>query len=233
MMLFYKTWLESRTRFLLSAIALAALAAVFIIFNHDVRTIVTDHDVSYGEYIWRGIFKGHVRDVYVILILMLGLGGLDRERSHGTTTYTLALPVSRWWLVLTRGVTGIVETTVLAFLPAAMVPILSPYIHESYRWSAAMQFAALWTVGGTFIFAMGFISSVLFAGEFSAGIAAIVLLFGYSITVDLPGMERYLIDIQDVMNGSAPHGLTTLSAISFSTAALIFLAGYLTSRKDY
>src|SRR3954470_13033078 len=113
MMLLYKSWLESRTRFLLSFLAMAGLGVVFVFFNHDVRTVVADHDVSYGEYIWKGIFKGQLRDIYVVLALLLGLGGLDRERGHGTTGYTLALPVSRWRLIAARGITGIIETTVL------------------------------------------------------------------------------------------------------------------------
>ena len=41
MMLLYKTWLESRTRFLLSLFAMAGLSVVFVLFNHDVRTVVT------------------------------------------------------------------------------------------------------------------------------------------------------------------------------------------------
>lgn len=232
-MLFYKAWLESRTRFLLGLLAMARLSVLFVFFNHDVRTVVTDHDVSYGEYIWRGIFKGQLRDIYVILTLLLGLGGLDRERSYGTTGHTLALPVSRWRLIAARGTAGIVETAVLAFLPASLVPALSPFISESYPWRLALQFGALWTVGGILIFAMGFLASVLFAGEYSAAIAAIVLLFGYSITTDLPGMERYLVDIHDVMNGSGPHGAAILAAISITALATIWLAGFITSRKDY
>jgi ABC-2 type transport system permease protein len=233
MMLFYKAWLESRTRFLLGLLALAGLSAVFVFFNHDVRAVVTDHDVSYGEYIWKGIFKGQLRDIYVILSLLLGLGGLNREQSYGTAAHTLALPVSRWRLITARGLTGIIETALMAVLPASLVPALSPVIHESYPWPLALQFGALWAVGGTLIFAIGFLSSVLFVGEYSAATAAIVILFGYSITTDLPGMEHYLIDIHDVMNGSGPHNVTTLAAISIIAVATIWLAGYITCRKDY
>jgi ABC-2 type transport system permease protein len=233
MMLFYKAWLESRTRFLLGLLALAGLSAAFVFFNHDLRTVLTDHDVSYGEYIWRGIFKGQLRDIYVILTVLLGLGGLDRERSYGTAGHTLALPVSRWHLIAARGIAGMIETTVLSFLPAGLVPALSPFVHESYSWQLALQFGTLWAIGGILIFAIGFLASVLFAGEYSAAIAAIVTLFGYSITTDLPGVERYLVDIHDVMNGSGPHGVTTLAAISITAMAAIWLAGYITSRKDY
>ena len=233
MMLLYKAWVESRTRFLLSFLALAGLSVVFIFFNHDVRTVVTDHDVSYAEYIWRGIFKGQLRDIYVVLVLLLGMGGLDRERAYGTTGYTLALPVSRWRFIAARGIAGVIETSILSFLPATLVPALSPWVHEFYSWRQALQFGVLWTVGGIFIYSMGFLASVLFSGEYSAAVAAMIFLFAYSITADLPGVERYIIDIHDTMSGSGPHGFKTLAVISLTAAAVIGLAGSITNRKDY
>ena len=233
MMLLYKQWVESRTRFLLSFLALGGLSVVFIIFNHDVRTVVSDHDVSYAEYIWRGIFKGQLRDIYVILVLLLGMGGLDRERTYGTTGYTLALPVSRWSLIAARGIAGTIETTVLSFLPATLVSVLSPCVHEFYSWRQALQFGVLWAVGGIFIFTMGFLASVLFSGDYSAAVAAMIFLFAYSIAADLPGVERYMIDIHDTMSGSGPHGFKTLAVISLTAAAVIGLAGRITTRKDY
>jgi hypothetical protein len=35
------------------------------------------------------------------------------------------------------------------------------------------------------------------------------------------------------MNGSGPHGFATLTMISLTAAAIIGLAGYITTRKDY
>ena len=233
MMLLYKAWLESRTRFLLSFFAIAGLSTVFVFFNHDVRTVVTDHDVSYSEYIWKAIFKGQLRDIYVVLALLLGMGGLDRERAYGTSGYTLALPISRWRFITARGIAGGFETAVLAFLPATLVPALSPFVHEFYAWGQALQFGILWTVGGILIFTMGFLASVLFSGEYSAAVAALIVLFAYSIATDLPGMEHFIIDIHDTMNGSGPHGFATLTMISLTAAAIIGLAGYITTRKDY
>lgn len=233
MMLLYKTWLESRTRFLLSFFAIVGLSAVFVIFNHDVRAVITDHDVSYAEYIWEGIFKGQVRDLYVILALLLGMGGLNREGARGTAGFTLALPVSRWRLIAARGVAGAGEITCLAFSPAVLVPALSPYIHESYSWKQALHFGLLWTFGGFLIFTIGFLASALFSGEHSAAMAAILALFAYSIAADLPGVERHLIDIHDTMNGSGPHGFSTLATISLVAASMVWLAAYITARKDY
>lgn len=232
-MLLYKAWLECRTRFLLSFFALAGLSAVFVFFNHAMRAVVSDHDVSYAESIWRGIFKGQLRDIYVVLAVLLGMGGLERERAQGTAGCTLALPVSRWRVIAARGITGMLATTVLAFSPAVLVAALSPLIHESYSWRLALSFGGLWAVGGLVLFAMGFLMSVLFSGEYSAAMTALVCLFAYSIAADLPGVEGHVVDLHDTMNGSGPHGWATLATLALAAAALLWLAGYRTTRKDY
>lgn len=41
----------------------------------------------------------------------------------------------------------------------------------------ALQFGVLWAIGGALIFARGFLASVLFPGEYSAPIAALIFLF--------------------------------------------------------
>jgi len=233
MMLLFKAWLESRTRFLLSVAGLAGLSIVFVIFNHDVRAAYTDRDLTYADYIFRAIFKGHLRDIFVVLALMLGMGGLERERAFGTAAFTLALPIGRWRFTAARGLAGVVETAVLALLPAVLTPALSPLVHESYSWAQALQFAGLWTGGGILIFAIGFLASVLFAGEYSAPIAAIALLFGYSFAADLPGAERYIVDVHDTMNGTGPHGFKTLASLAFTALTMMALTACVTAKKDY
>lgn len=232
-MLLYKAWFESRRRFLLSVAAMAGLSAVFVLFNHVARPAFSDHDISYAEYIWKAVFKGQLREVYVILVLLLGMGGLDREREYGTAGFTLAIPVSRWRLIAARGVAGVVETIVLSFLPAIVIPVLSPLVQEVYPWRDALRFGLLWAVGGVLIFTIGFLASVLVKGEYAAAIAAIAALFAYSMAADLPGMEHYIIDIHDTMNGTGPHGPVTLAVILLAAAAMIGASGVITLRRDY
>lgn len=206
MMLFYKAWLESRTRFLLSGITIAAPVVLFVFMNRDVHTGLADVNAIYSQYLWSAIYKGYLRDIFDIVVLLLGMGGLGRERACGTSGFTLALPVGRWRLTATRAAVGLAESTILAFLPAALLPLPSPLVNETYPWSLALHFAILWAFGGSFIFTMGFLASALFAGEYSAPIAAVALLFAYSIVADLPRVERYAIDIHDLMKGAGPQG---------------------------
>src|SRR5689334_17162028 len=90
-------------------------------------------------------YKGYLRDIFVVVVLLLGMGGLGRERAYGTSGFTLTLPVSRWRLTATRATVGLAESTVIAFLPAILLPLLSPLVNETYPWSQAFHFAVLWT----------------------------------------------------------------------------------------
>ena len=233
MMLFYKAWLESRSRFLLSVLAIGGLSIMFVLLNKSVRDAITPEAITYQNYIWKAIFKGHLRDIFVILALMLGMGGLERERSYGTAGFTLTLPIARWRFTAVRGLAGMIETAALAILPALIVPLCSPLAGQNYSWLTALKYGLLWTVGGLLIFALGFLASIFFAGEYSAPIAGIGFLFAYSILADLPGVERYVVDIHDTMNGTGPHGLTTLATLSLVAFTMIGLGGYVTMRRDY
>ena len=156
-MLWYKAWRESRTRFLLSAVTIAGLSAGFVVF-HRAAAEISDKPLTYMEYIWRIVYKGYLRELYVLLALLLGVGGLLRERDFGTAGFTLALPVSRL-----RAAVGLAQVAVLSLLPALVIPSLSPFIGQIYPWPQALQFARLWGAGGALIFMMGFLASSLFA----------------------------------------------------------------------
>jgi ABC-2 type transport system permease protein len=233
MMLLYKAWLESRTRFGLSVIAMTGLIALFVFMNRDVRADVADLNATYSQYLWSAIYKGYVRDIFVVVVLLLGMGGIVRERAYGTSGFTLTLPVGRWRLSMTRASVGLAESAILAFLPAILLPLLSPLVNETYPWSQALRFAVLWVLGGSFVFAIGFLASVLFTGEYSAPIAAVALLFAYSMMTDLPRVEGYVIDVHDFMKGTGPQGPPALAAVSASSFMLIAAAGYITRRKDF
>ena len=81
---------------------------------------MADRNATYSQYLWSVIYKGYLRDIFVVLVQLLGMGGLGRERAYGTSGFTVTLPVSRWRLVTTRAAIGIAESTVIAFLPATL-----------------------------------------------------------------------------------------------------------------
>ena len=245
-MLWFKAWRESRVRFLLSAVALAVICASFVFFRVDASSGIGDEPLSYAVYIWRNTYKGYLRELFMILTILLGLGGLAPERDHRTVGFTLALPVSRWRLLVTRVLVGFAEVILLATVPAVVLPILSPLVGQAYPSAQAWSFTILWATVGSLIFAMSVLASVVLGGEFTAPIAALLGLVSYSFLADRPLVERHLVDIHDVMSGTnmayftEPAGVltgplpwSTLFAVLLTTAALIVIGAAITNRRDF
>jgi ABC-type transport system involved in multi-copper enzyme maturation permease subunit len=244
-MLWHKAWLESQARFLLSALTIAGLCAGFVLFHRDGARIF-DRPPTYVEYIWELVYKGYLRDLFVLLTLLLGVGGLLRERDFGTATFTLALPVSRLRLVSVRAALGLLQVAALSLLPALAIPALSPLMGQLYPWRQALQFAVLWAVAGSLIFMMGFLASSLFGGEYTAPVVAFLALLVYSVIADLPVLERHSLDIHDIMSGAGmpyfqsngslligPLPWNALAVILLIVLSMVALAGRITRRQDF
>lgn len=244
-MLWYKAWRESQTRFLLSIITIAGLCAGFVIF-HSEGAGISDQPLTYMEYIWRIVYKGYLRELFVMLALLLGIGGLLRERDHGTAGFTLALPVSRLNVAAARAAVGLLEVAALSLVPALVIPALSSLAGQFYPWPQAFEFSLLWTAGGAVIFAIGFMASSVFAGEYTAPVAAFLGLLVYSVIADLPFLEHYSLNVHDIMSGIGmpyfqangalligPLPWTALAVIVLTVLCLFALAGRITQHQDF
>jgi ABC-2 type transport system permease protein len=244
-MLWYKAWMESQARFHLGAFTIAGLCVGFVVFHRDGSGIF-DKPPTYVEYIWGIVYKGYLRELFVLLTLLLGVGGLLRERDFGTAGFTLALPVSRLHLVSVRAAVGLVQVAALSLLPALVIPALSPLMGQFYPWSQAFQFALLWTVGGALIFMIGFLASTLFGGEYTAPVVAVLGLLLYSVIADLPFFEHYSLDIHDIMSGAGmpyfqssgalligPLPWNALTLILLIVFSLVALSSRITQHQDF
>ena len=245
-MLWYKAWRESRTRLLLSAVTLAVVCGGVTFFHTEAAAGIAGRPVTYMEYVWRVIYKGYLREIFLLLALLLGAGGLLRERDHGSAGFTLALPVSRGRLVAWRAAAGILEITALSFIPAVMVPLCSGIAGASYPWIQALKFGVLWMVGGTLVFSMGFLASGVLAGEYNAPVAALLALLLYSTAADVPVLEDWLPDVHDFMSGSGmpyfraadfalagPLPWMKITAILLMALALFAAARHIVYRQDF
>jgi ABC-2 type transport system permease protein len=245
-MLWFKAWRESRTRFLLSALTIACACVGLVLYEKDARAAFADKQLSYATYIWRIVYDGAVRDVFVLSAIVLGLGGLLRERTQQTSGFALALPVSRWQWIASRAAVGFIEVALLSFLPALFLPSVSPLIHQAYPLLQALQFGLLWLVCGALFFALGFFASVVIGGEYMAGLVSLVAVVLYSVLVDLPGAERFVPDIYDVMSGAGlpylrpeasllggPLPLALLTTIFLASCAFVVIASRICGRQDF
>ncbi len=201
---------------------------------------------SYAGYIYLRIYGGFARGTFLVLALVLGLGGLQRERAHGSTGFTLMLPVSRGRLTGVRAAVGLAEILALSLLPVILVPGLSPFVGESYPLSQSLQFSLLWVSFGSVVFAAAFLSSVIFTSEYSALAVSLAVFFIYPLVARLPPLRPYPLHIHYIMNGTGmayfdprtdllvgPLPWTVLAGAVAITAALVAYAAVLTERQDF
>src|SRR5690348_10066670 len=127
-MLLYKAWRESRTRFFLSAAIIGTMCLVYTLFHARLFPgVAHDHPavVTYVEYLHATIFGGLTRGLLQLSCLLLGLGGLQRDREQNRLGFTLALPVSRISLVASRAALGMVQVVALSAVPSLLITAAS------------------------------------------------------------------------------------------------------------
>src|SRR5438045_1532952 len=97
-MLFYRAWRESRAMFLMGLLGLAAAC----LFTLEARSSSGLSSAAYADYVDATVFNGLSQLFFTLLAIFLGVGGLQRERVLNTAIFTLALPVSRFQLVVSQ-----------------------------------------------------------------------------------------------------------------------------------
>ncbi len=181
-MLFYKAWRESRGRFLFAAAAILAACLLFLFRARVAFPLAQNPHVPYSAVVW-GTFYGNTAPVvFSMIALVLSLGGLRRESAAGSAGFTLALPLGRVRMLGVRAVVGLAELAALALIPVLMIPLLSPVIaRQSYPVVQSIRFSILFMSWGAVWFGIGFVWSVLFAGEFTAVAVSLLTPVAYIV----------------------------------------------------
>jgi ABC-2 type transport system permease protein len=220
--LWYKTWAESRSRFWM-AVLVIAVASAFVLGWQDAHRV---------------LYRGFPRSLYVIFALVFGMGGLVREREVGTAPFTMALPVSRRTLTLTRAATGLAELAALSVVPALVAVFASALLPRPYPIEEALLFALRWLVGGSALFALSFFASAVVSGEYTGFVAAFSTFFAQTVTTQFirfakPWTARYLFTVQEIMGGIRPATVVPVAVLLLVTAVLIAAAVLWTERDDF
>lgn len=242
-MLWYKSWLETRWRFVIGLVllALSAAAAVFayprvmqlmpLVPAIDVggeigRRIREAADLSrtYDGYVWSQWLRKNMTQMITLFAVLLGTGGLLSQASGGGALFTLSLPASRGRLLGVRAATGLVELLLLAMVPPLLLPLLSPGVGETYAVQDALVHGACMFLAGAVFFSLASLLSTVFSDVwrpalivcFAAGVLALCEPF-------VPALSRY--SIFRVMNGETYFrgrglpwlGLLTSAGVSMAT----------------
>jgi ABC-2 type transport system permease protein len=175
-MLWYKSWLETRWRFLLCLAGLVFCCGFFVFANGTGDGFRRLPSFAFTSRSARELlFRAHqgLVALFPIAAILLGMGGLLRERAANVSSFTLALPISRTRLVLSRIGVGVLETVILALAPwFTMLGILYFYLGQpvsfAYAWSLLLALLG----GGLLIFAMAVLVSSVIEGEYTAPVVA-------------------------------------------------------------
>jgi hypothetical protein len=180
-MLWYKSWLETRWRFLIGLGLLTLSACSTVLAYPEVVKLLPlasrmdsegeigrrisesiELSSSYRGYVWSQWFGQNMSQLWALFAVLLGAGGLLSQSAGGGALFTLSLPATRNRLLGTRAAAGLAELLALAVIPSLVIPLLSPAIGQSYSVVDALVHAACLFTAGAVFFSLTFLLSTAF-----------------------------------------------------------------------
>ena len=259
-MLWYKSWLETRWRFLIGVVLLAGSGTVIVLAYTQVMRMLeplvplvpaTDSGGnvgrqlreaaellrSYRGYVWSQWFRQNLPEVWVIFAVLLGTGGLLTQTSTGGALYTLSMPVSRARLLGVRAATGLAELFALAMVAALVVPLMSPLVGQSYGVGDALVHGVCLFVRGSIFFSLAFLLSTTFVDVWRPVLIAfcsiVVLgLIEQNFHDALPSSLFHIMSGERYFRGGGVPWPGLLVSVIVS-AAMIYAAVANISRRDF
>jgi hypothetical protein len=219
-MLWYKSWLETRWRFLIGLVLVIGSVASAIYSYPTVSRILAStppktFDGIFGRqiteslalsrdfrgYMWSEWFMGNIPELLTMFAVILGSGGLLTQIERGGGIFTLSLPVSRRRLLGVRAATGLGELAVLAVVPSLLVPLLSPSVGETYAVADALVHALCLVIASSVLFAFSFFLSTVFSDVWRPALIVLCLAILVALGEQVSGLSRY--GLYGVMSGEA------------------------------
>lgn len=173
-MLWYKAWLETRSRFLVCLFGMAVLPSYYVYNESRGVGKLTGLDWYY-----RALHTGHclIAVMWVAAVMFLMMGGLLREKALGTSSFTLCLPVSRTRLMEVRILFGLAEAIILAIVPWSAMFVVSVVAGRPTSVEQAAFHLFVMLGGGTVFFAAALLVSSLVEGEYTAPAVSFGMFF--------------------------------------------------------
>ena len=252
-MLWYKSWLDTRWRFLIPLAILFVNAWGLVIEYAPVANVFTsihvestgsgvlgraireelDAQRTYGGYIWYQWFRSNLIQMGTLCAALLGSGNL-LSGSTGSALFTLSMPASRNRWLATRAALGLGQSFALALVPSLVFPLVSPTIGQNYDLAAAVVHAICAFAVSAVFFSLAFLLSTVFPDVprpmlIACGVAIVIGLI--ETQFDLQGLFRVMSGSTYFHTGSLPWaGLLISSGLS---AALLGAAAVNIARKDF
>lgn len=181
-MLWYKAWLETRSRFLICLVGCTLVCSAFVLYTQgqglpDTKSWFYSMTLFYAHQYLVGM--------WVLSAVLLGMGGLVREAASGTASFTLALPVSRRRVAVVRIAMGILQMLLLAIVPWIAICIATLAAGHPLVWTQVFRYVLVLTGGGLVYFALSILVSSIVEKEYTAPTLAFGIVIATSL---LPGI---------------------------------------------
>jgi ABC-2 type transport system permease protein len=119
------------------------------------------------------------------------MGGLLREKETGSSSFTLALPVSRRRLMVVRICTGLAQAFMLAIVPWVAMFSVSSIFGKTRSFSQAGCYLVLLLGGGLLFFAVAVLVSSVISGEYTAPAVSFGAVIVTAVALSSSALRRY------------------------------------------
>jgi ABC-type transport system involved in multi-copper enzyme maturation permease subunit len=187
-MLWYKAWLETRSRFLVLFCGLTVLLSFGVL--HGERQAEPWSTMSYYNFV---LFANQrvLTLLWILAVSLLTMGGLLREQAVGASSFTLALPVSRSRLMAVRIGMGLIQALALAVVPSCAMYWVARTAGKAYAPSQLTFHLLLLLAGGSVFFAISVLISSLVEGEYTAPAVSLGLMLAIGLGLDGVKLRPY------------------------------------------
>jgi ABC-2 type transport system permease protein len=196
-MLWYKAWLETRARYLISLVGMTVLCGLRV--GYDNLDALPHAQLSYYYHVLHGANSLLIL-MWLMAVVLLTMGGLLREKAVGAASFTLSLPVGRTRMATVRIAMGLVQAISLAAIPWSSMLLTARLTGKVHPIDQAWFYLVLLTGGGMVFVGLGLLVSSLVEGEYTAPVVTygIMLL----LTVALGGGWRAYSPVEFMMGTS-------------------------------
>jgi hypothetical protein len=250
-MLWYKAWVDTRWRFLLSLALLLVLACGSSLTFPQVRDflgsmqlpVVPDEETAaafreslefmrtFRGYAWSQWFSQSFPVLLTILAALLGSGNPLVKGGSGAL-FSLALPVARGRWIGTRAGTALGELFVIALVPSLAFAVLAPAVGEQFAVTEAIAYGLSAFAGASFFLGLAVLLSTLFNDVWrpllltcvGALVVAVVVPHDYGLFQAMGGRSYFF-------SGTLAWPVLIVSAAG--AAGLIYAATARIARRDF
>jgi hypothetical protein len=252
-MLWYKSWLETRWRFVGGlALLMFSSAGIVLAYPQLMKLVSTANTLDtsgplgeriregvelardYRGYVWGQWVRQNLTQMGTLFAAMLGSGG---PFAHGSELFTLSLPASRNRLLGIRSAAGLAELAVLAIASMLVVPLMSPAVGHTYSVGDALGHGACFFVASAAFFSLAVLLSTSFSDIWrplliTCAVAVVLSICGQVVSSYAP------YSIFRVMNGevffrTGQLPWVGLLASAAASAAMLYGAALNIARRDF